>query len=431
VKYSVKEFPPLDEKVYIYRHPSGLDVFFIPKKGYFEKYAMFSVNYGSIDCTFIDKNGQRVEVPAGIAHFLEHKLFEQKDGSVMDKFAALGSSPNAFTSFTQTSYLFSCTDLFQENFRLLLDFVQNPYITEESVEKEKGIIGQEINMYQDNPHWVTMMNFLGSMYHKNHVRLDIAGTLESISQINPELLYLCYNSYYKPDNMCIAVAGDLDADEVFRLVDEGISEAWVNRDDKRAMTVFDEEPAEVLEKIKRQKMDISMPMFLAGYKDVFTDLSPEEIAARKIAMRILLEILFGRSSDFFEKYYSEGIINDSFYSNYECERGFAFSSFGGESEKPEEVLAAIRKSIENARKNGVDEKAFKRILNNFCGAFIKRFNSMESICRQYTAARFLGIDVFDYYALYDKISVDDVNGLLMEHFNEDRMAVAITEPFRQ
>ena len=229
--------------------------------------------------------------------------------------------------------------------------------------------------------------------------------------------------------MCIAVAGDLDPEEVFRLAEEGISPSWADVSGKTAESVFGQEPLESREKIHRHKMDISTPIFMTGFKDLSTGLSPVEMAVRKITMRILLEILFGRSSDFYEKYYAKGIINDSFYCNYECERGFSFSSFGGESEKPEEVLKAIRNCVKEARKNGVDEKSFKRVLNNFSGAYIKRFNSVENICRQYTAARFLGVDVFDYYGLYDTISLDNVNNMLEDHFIEDRLAIAITEPY--
>lgn len=427
--YQIKECKQLGEKVYEYIHPSGLKLIFAPKPGYFEKYASFSVNYGSIDCKFKDLSGEIVTVPAGIAHFLEHKLFEQEDGSVMDKFASLGSNPNAFTSFTQTSYLFSCTDSFDENFKLLMNFVQNPYLTKESVEKEKSIIGQEINMYRDNPSWVTMMNFLNTLYFSNPIRNDIAGTIDSISKIDTELLYKCYNNYYRPSNMVISVAGDLDYNKVIQLVNDNISSKWVNMSAGVAQTIIDDEPALVKEKNVRAKMDVFTPMFMFGFKGDLTGVSPIDIARHQIAMKILLEILFGRSSSFYEQLYNDGLINDSFYCGFESLRDFGFISFEGESNKPEAVVEAVLKHVSDVQKTGIDPTDFNRVLNNFRGSYIKRYNSVESICRQNTGNSFAGLDIYDYFDLYATIKINDVQSILEGSFDEGKLSLTVTEPY--
>ena len=213
MNYKTRKFENLGETLYEYDHASGLKVFFVHKPGYNKKTAMFGTNYGSIDNIFkVQGNEKTIRVPDGVAHFLEHKLFEQKDGNMLDKFSRLGSSPNAFTSFDQTVFYFSCTDLFDENFKMLLDYVQHPWLTDENVEKEKGIIGQEIRMYEDNPDWRVFFNLLGCLYVNHPVKLEIAGSVESISKIDKELLYDCYNTFYTPSNMVVVAVGDLNAD---------------------------------------------------------------------------------------------------------------------------------------------------------------------------------------------------------------------------
>ncbi len=237
------EYKNIDETVYIHEHSSGLKSFVVPKKGYSKKYATFATHYGSINNEFV-MHGEKdaIRVPDGIAHFLEHKLFEQKDGSVMDKFSQLGSNPNAYTSFAQTVYLFSCTDRFKENFQLLLDFVQNPFITEESVEKEKDIIAQEIRMYEDDPNWRVFFNLLDAFYVNNPVKIDIAGTVESISKIDREVLYKCYNTFYHPSNMMILVVGDVEPEEVFKQIEDSVVAKSSKPEIKR---IFPDEPKQL------------------------------------------------------------------------------------------------------------------------------------------------------------------------------------------
>ena len=223
MNYRTFVYEKLGETLYEYVHESGLKVLFVKKPGYNKKTAMFGTNYGSIDNVFkVQGSDKEIVVPDGIAHFLEHKLFEQEDGNMLDKFSKLGASPNAFTSFNQTVYYFSCADLFEENFRMLLSYVQNPWLTDENVEKEKGIIGQEIRMYEDNPNWRVFFNLLDCLYVNHPVKLDIAGSIESISKITKELLYDCYHTFYTPSNMVVVVVGDLVPEEVFSIVENMI-----------------------------------------------------------------------------------------------------------------------------------------------------------------------------------------------------------------
>ena len=265
MNYEIIEYNNINEKVYQYSHSSGLKAFVIPKKGYQKKYATFATNYGSIVNRFIiPGQSEEIRVPDGIAHFLEHKLFEQEDGSVIDKFSALGSNPNAYTSFNQTVYLFSCTDKFHENFELLLNYVQNPYLTDENVEKEKGIIGQEIRMYRDNPEWRVYFNLLAALYKNHPVKIDIAGTIESIADINKENLYLCYNTFYHPSNMVIIVVGDVDPDKVFENIETAIK---VKTNPGEIKRIFEEEPEEINSPNIKQKYFFSITLFYIGLKD--------------------------------------------------------------------------------------------------------------------------------------------------------------------
>ncbi|MFZ5989596.1 MAG: EF-P 5-aminopentanol modification-associated protein YfmH, partial [Bacillota bacterium] len=260
------EYRNIDEVMYMHEHESGLKSFVVPKRGYSKKYATFATHYGSINNEFVvPGESTATKVPDGIAHFLEHKLFEQKDGSVMDKFSKLGSNPNAYTSFAQTVYLFSCTDRFDENFDLLLNFVQNPYITEESVEKEKDIIGQEIRMYDDNAGWRVFFNLLDAFYEKNPVKIDIAGSIESIGRINKDVLYKCYNTFYHPSNMVVLVVGDVEPDKVFTQIEKNIA---INKSNPEIKRLFPDEPDRINKNYIEQSLAVAMPLFQMGFKDV-------------------------------------------------------------------------------------------------------------------------------------------------------------------
>ncbi|MEN6316919.1 MAG: pitrilysin family protein [Clostridiaceae bacterium] len=414
------------EVLYKYEHSSGLKAFVIPRKGYSKKHATFSTHYGSVDNEFIIP-GETIptRVPDGIAHFLEHKLFEQKDGSVMDKFAALGSSPNAYTSFNQTVYLFSCTDRFKENFDLLLDYVQHPYITSESVEKEKGIIGQEIMMYQDDPGWRAFFNLLGAFYNKLSVQIDIAGTVESISKIDRETLYKCYNTFYHPSNMVILVVGDVEPQSVFDRIEAALEKKDARQPIRR---VFPEEPAEIKKGYVEQTLAVSIPIFSMGYKDSSPDLEGVELLKYEVAVKLLLDMLIGRSSGLYEQLYDEGLLNSTFEFDFTIEKGYAFSVLSGESKDPVKVRDRLCMAVDKAKKDGLDREAYDRLVRSMLGRYMRQFNSVEKISHTFISVYFKGVNMFDYLEVYDKISFEYVCEVFKEHFKEEKLALSIIKP---
>lgn len=414
------------EALYKYEHSSGLKAFVIPRRGYSKKHATFSTHYGSVDNEFvIPGEAKPTRVPDGIAHFLEHKLFEQKDGSVMDKFAALGSSPNAYTSFNQTVYLFSCTDRFEENFDLLLDYVQHPFITGESVEKEKGIIGQEIRMYQDDPGWRSFFNLLGALYNKLPVQIDIAGTVESISKIDRETLYKCYNTFYHPSNMAILVVGDVEPQGVFERV-----EAALEKKDARPpiRRILPEEPVWIKKDYVEQSLAVSIPIFSMGYKDSNPDLRGVQMLKYEVAVKLLLNMLMGKSSGLYEQLYDEGLLNSTFETDFTIEDSYAFSALGGESKDPLKVRDRLRRTVDEAKKNGLDREAYDRLIRSMLGRYMRQFNSVERISHTFISVYFKGVNMFDYLEVYDKISFEYVCKVFKEHFKEENLALSIIKP---
>ncbi len=428
MRYETLEYKKYDEVMYRYEHSSGLNCIVIPKKGYYKKYATFSTQYGSVDNKFIiPGESEPTKVPDGIAHFLEHKLFEQKDGSVMDKFAALGSRPNAFTSFNQTAYLFSCTDLFKDNFALLLNFVQNPFITEESVEKEKGIIGQEINMYRDDPGWRVTFNLLDAFYEKHPVKKDIAGSIESISKINRDTLYKCYETFYHPSNMVITVVGDVDCEAVFAQVEQSIEAKENHGEIKR---IYPEEGAGLHKAYVEQNMPVSTPLFYMGFKDENYKLSGTDLIKYELGVKLLISMLVGRSSELYGQLYEKGLINSSFETDFSMEKSYAYSMLGGESVDPEAVKDCFIREIKKQRNDGLRADTYERLLKASKGRYLRMMNSVESISRSFINLYFKGITMFDYLEVYDTMNFDYINQVFDKHFDVDRMALSVVKEIK-
>ncbi|MCR4434574.1 MAG: pitrilysin family protein [Clostridiales bacterium] len=428
MNFTTIEYKKVNEVMHVYEHKSGLKAYVIPKKGYFKKYGTFSTHYGSINNEFVvpgEKEATRV--PDGIAHFLEHKLFDQKDGSVMDKFADLGSSPNAYTGFNKTVYLFSCTDKFEDNFKLLLDFVQNPYITEESVEKEKGIIGQEIRMYEDDPSWRSFFNLLGAFYKNNPVRTDIAGTVESIGKINKDVLYTCYNTFYHPSNMVVLVVGDVDPQSVFEQLEASIKETRSKQEIKR---IFPEEEKGVNTHYIEQSLEVSTPLFQMGFKDHMFELKGTDLLKHEVAVKLLLEMIMGKSSGLYNRLYGEGLINSTFEFDYTIEENYAFSMFGGESAHPDRVRERILDEIEHLRKNNLDKSSYERIKKAMVGRLLRQLNSVERISHLFISVYFKDVNLFDYFDVYDKITFEYISEVFREHFNREHMALSVVKPVK-
>ncbi len=415
----------LDEKIIEYDHESGLHVQIIPKPGFYKKYAIFGVNFGSINNEFIAPDENRVtKVPEGVAHFLEHKLFEQEDGNMLDRFVSMGANPNAATSFNWTYYYFTCTDRFEECFGSLLHFVLHPYITEQSVEKEKGIISQEINMYLDSPDFVVSMNMLKLIYHNNPIRNDIAGTVESISKINADILLKCHKTFYNPANMVVTVVGDINPDEVERIVSKSIPS---QRRTGKIERIFKPEPLELNGTENIIKMDVSLPLFNIGFKDNPDNFKGKERVRREAAGNILKEMMFGKISSFNEDLYNKGIINNDFFSDYDLSSEYALFSIGGESPNIDYLISYLAEYIQNIKKTGLDKDDFEMVRNACSGRVLRRLNSPESLGRMFAASYLQGVDAFDYFNAYGTISMDECSRVFEDVFLKP-MAVSIVNP---
>ncbi|QZY57194.1 EF-P 5-aminopentanol modification-associated protein YfmH [Crassaminicella profunda] len=417
----------LKEKMILKELPNGLKVFFMPKEGYTKQYAIFATNYGSNESEFvIPGESEATKVPDGIAHFLEHKLFEEPEGSIFDKFSELGSNVNAYTNFTSTCYLFSSTDRFYENLEVLMNFVQSPYFTDENVEKEKGIIGQEIKMYEDNPNWKVFFNGLKAMYHHHPVRVDIAGTVESISKITKEDLYKCYNTFYDPSNMIVFIVGDVDQTKAFSIIEK--LQKKQEKIEKGIERIYPEEPEEIVQNIIEEKLDVSIPLFNIAFKDVDNGLSPKELLKKDIGTKILLDMLFGKSSDLYKTLYEEGLINDTFENEYTGEKDYAYSMLGGESKNPKKVLEAVLSHIQKLKSIGLNKEDFERIKKKHIGQHLSYYNSVEFIATTFVSYYFKGINIFDYVEDLKNIEFETIQKRFKEHFHRERCVLSIISP---
>ncbi|MEE1043505.1 MAG: pitrilysin family protein [Clostridia bacterium] len=414
----------LNEVLYKGVHKSGLTVYVLPKKEHSKSYAAFATNYGSIDYRFIIPGEKEyTEIPDGVAHFLEHKLFEQPDGSnAFDSYSMTGANANAFTSFNSTVYLYSCTDKYYENLEILLDFVSNPYFTKENVDKEQGIIGQEIRMYDDDPGWRVFFNLLDCLYVNHPVKKDIAGTVESIGEIDKDLLYKCYNTFYNPTNMILFACGNVECDKIEELVDKYVT-ANPNTEIKRYLP---EEPKAINKKYKEQKLSISTPLFQIGFKDTDVGYGGTKLLRKEIITSILLEILVGEGSDLYNTMYTEGLINDSFDADFEAEISYGFSSFSGESADPDKVLDTMLKAFSEIEFN---EEEFERAKRVEIARYLRMWNSVEGVSNTMVSDLFKGINIFEYSDIVKNITLDDVKLRFKEHFDEKNCAMSVIKPY--
>ena len=430
MKFEITENKALKERVMYGVHESGLRVYIIPKKGFSKYYAIYGTEYGSLDDVLkVPGEDCEIKLPDGIAHFLEHKLFEEADGkNAFDKFALTGASSNAFTSFDMTAYLFSCTENFYENLDILLEFVNAPYFTNENVEKEQGIIGQEIKMYDDDPNWRLFFNMLQGMYHNNPVKTDIAGTVESISHITPELLYKCCDAYYNPSNMMLVMVGDIDPDRAVSYIDKYVSP---EKDRGKIQRRRIEEPNTVVKKIVRQKLSVSKPQFLVGFKEKEEGLSGRELMKKQIKTQILMEVLFGKSSEFFNELYGQGIIDSSFGKDSELEVRYGFSSISGESSQPEKVYEKTLEYLEKAKAEHLDNDGVAVAKRVLIGQNLRRFNSVERLGNDFIRCFMSGFNPLEYSELVEQVTLEELEARLKEHFDPECCVLSIIEPLEE
>ncbi|MEK3808871.1 pitrilysin family protein [Bacillus sp. FSL H8-0547] len=422
------KFDQLQEELFYEKMQNGLNVYVLPKKGFNKTYATFTTKYGSIDNEFVPLDQKdMISVPDGIAHFLEHKLFEKEDGDVFQDFSKQGASSNAFTSFTRTAYLFSSTSNVEKNLETLVDFVQDPYFTEKSVEKEKGIIGQEINMYDDNPDWRLYFGLIQNMFHKHPVGIDIAGTVESISKITKDLLYECYHTFYHPSNMLLFVTGPVDPESI-------LSQIRDNQDKKDFKPPAEikraevNEPDTVAKASEKLKMNVQSSKCLVGLKAKQADRSGEELMKHELSMNLILDMVFGKSSEKYTELYESGLIDDTFSYDYTEESGFGFAMIGGDTDRPDELADEIKETLLKAKRDGIPADRLENAKKKKIGSFLRAINSPEYIANQFTRYSFNEMNLFDVVPVLEQLTNDDIHSTLNEVVEEELFSVCQVVP---
>ena len=414
------------EKLYKEKLPNGLTIMIIPKKGIKKKYMIWGTNYGSNDNKFIVPGEENItEVPNGVAHFLEHKMFEQENGTnSLDTLTALGVNANAYTTNDHTAYLFECTDNFYEAMDELMDYVQHPFFTDDNVEKEKGIIGQEIRMYDDYPEWRVYLNALNAMYHKNPIQIDITGTIETISKIDKEILYKCYRTFYHPSNMAIVVVGDFEPDNLLEEIKKRLTK---NKPAGEIKRIYPKEEERIVKGEIIEKLDVSNPIYTIGIKDCVEYNKENKIVKKHIAIEILLNIIFGKSSKLFQDLYKDSNIYIEPSLEYEFGREYAHILITGISNNPRKVYEQFKNTVKEIKENGINKEEFERIKRMLYGNYVREYNDVQDIARMFLSDYFKGICSFDYLEEIDAIDVEFLNQLLKDVFKEEKMVISIVE----
>ena len=402
--------------------PNGLRINIVPKRDYAKSYAFFATRYGGMDTRFC-LNGKWLDTPAGIAHYLEHKMFDTKEGNALQELAKNGAEPNAFTSNAMTGYYFDSTDHFEENLEILLSFVSVPYFTEESVAKEQGIIGQEIRMIEDNPDWQIYTRMMKALYAASTARTSIAGTVESISHITAETLYDCHKAFYTPSNMVLTVVGNVDPVHV---VD--IARRILPREGGPAIPRdYGTEPAQVAEKETKLAMEVSCPQFLTGFKCTPAE-DGEGYMRQSLIGDMACDILLGDSSPLYLRLYDRGLINTSFGGAYEMMPGVAYLYAGGDSKDARAVTAEIQKEAKRLVEEGIDEDFYQRVRRASFGSNLRGLNSFENIAVSLSEGYFHGYDPFRFPQVFDTITKDDITAFLRENLTADRAVLSEIVP---
>ena len=417
------KFPRVGEEMYHEKLENGLNVFVFPKKSFQKGYAFFATNYGGMDMRFC-LDGEWHDTPAGVAHYLEHKMFDTEDGNALQDLAAQGASPNAFTSSALTGYYFESTENFKENLRILLSFVSIPYFTQESVDKEQGIIGQEIGMYDDNPDWRLFINLMEALFVHHPIRVSVAGSVESISHITAETLYACHKAFYDPANMVLCVAADMDPEEICAVAREILP--------KQAGPIAlkdygPKEPDRVAKALVEEEMEVSSTVFQLGYKGDIPQ-KGEEGLRQELVAELAAEALLGNSSPLYARLYRKGLINQSFAYGYEAYPGCAFLYAGGDSKDPEAVRAAIAEEAGRIGREGIDGKLWARLVKGGYGAKVRSLNSFENLCVSQAQSFFQGVDFLNFSQLYDTITKEEAEGLIERWITDERTALSVVRP---
>ena len=414
----------IKEKAYIENLENGMKVIIIPKPNLEKKYIIWGTHFGSIDNKFVMPNtGEEVSIPDGVAHFLEHKMFEQPNGTnSLDTLMALGLDANAYTTNDHTAYLFECSNNFYEGLDELMDYVQHPYFTEENVEKEKGIIAQEIKMYDDEPSWRLYMNAMDCMYKENPIKIDIAGSVDSISKITPDVLYKCYNTFYNPSNMTMVVCGNFIPEELL----EEIKKRLVKKEEQGEIKrIYPEKEKDINKPYKEVKMEVSLPIFAIGYKDI--EGMTEDIVKKHIAIEILLNMIIGKSSDTYKELYESGTLVSQPDMDYEFSKEYAHILISGQSNDPEKVKNKIENIVKKYQESGLDAEHFNRIRKKIYGDYVVEYNNVGNIARMFLADSIKGINSFDYIEKFNEVTKEYTEDVLKNVFKRENMIMSVVK----
>ena len=408
----------IKESVYIETLDNGMKIIVIPKPYTNKKYIIWGTKFGSIDNHFIEpKTGKEIKVPDGVAHYLEHKMFEQENGvDSLYKLMSLGLDANAYTTNDHTAYLFGGTNNFYEGLDELMDYVQHPYFTDQNVEKERGIIGQEIGRYDDEPSWKLYINLMDCLYKNNPVKLDIAGTVESISHITKETLYDCYNTFYHPSNMIMCISGNFEPEKI---IEEVKKRLLPKEKIGKIERIYPEKEYTINKKKNEQKMEVNIPLFMIGYRDIIEN---EDNVKKQIAIEIILNSLIGKSSKLYQNLYNEGLLMAPFEFYDEFSDEYSHVVIGGQSENPENINERIVKTLET---ENVTSEDFERSKKALYGEFVSEYDDVETIGRTYLQDSMRGINSLDYINAFSKITLDYVNKIQKELFKEEMSALSI------
>ena len=415
-------YPAWGERVFWDKLPNGLTLAVLPKPGFRKKLAYFVTDYGSIHTGFT-LDGVHCRAPAGVAHYLEHKMFDLPRGEVSEEFAALGANPNAFTSYDMTAYYFSGTENFEGCLRLLLEFVSTPYFTEESVEKERGIIGQEIDMTADSPDTRVFEQLMEGMYRAHPIRVPILGDRESIGNITPQILYDCHRAFYSPGNMMLCVVGDVDAARVREIAVEMLGGQPAPLPQKDPIP---EEEMTCPVPLVRSAMEVSEPMFQLGFKCRPVAWGPEAVR-QEIIGDLAAEALFGESSRLYLRLYEAGIIDGSFGGGFETVEGMSMLTASGDSQQPEAIRDAILEEARYLVDAGIGKESFARMKRSALGRRVRDLDSFDSTCFRLCAYHLSGFDYFEFPGLFESVQETEVLAFIREVVTRERCCLSVID----
>ncbi len=416
----------LDEKRYEGKLACGMKFVFAPRKGFDKKLAFVVSDYGSLDREW-KNDGKHIVVPDGIAHFLEHQLFKKQRGDMTDEFSSRGAYTNAHTSHTMTAFYFECVKNFEENLTTLLELGLTPYFDPQLVNTERAIIIQEINQYRDNPNWVGYQQLLETLYVNYPLRVDIAGTAETVGKITPELLHLCHSTFYHPSNLTLVITGDFAPAAIHKLADKIANRYAPSTPAPRLTRIRPDEPARTTRPRTEKRMTLARPRFLLGFKDLAGN-DGRDLLKTELATALALDALFSRESETYDRMYKSGLIGGDFGAAFQAEAGFGYAILGGETKDPAKLEAELKATLAGATKDGIDAAVIERKKRKFLGRYLRNFNDPESTAYSYLSAMGQHSDLFDFPEVLEALTPQDVHIRVRDFFDPTNSAISVLLP---